>query len=544
MTLFRKILEARGLDDPEVQRAFLSPDYDESRHDPFLLPDMHRAVDRLKQAHKSREKIVVYGDYDIDGLSATALLLDALNSFGFEGVESFIPSRFKEGYGMTRSAVDKVADMGAELILTVDCGSLSHKEVEYAKRQNIDVIVTDHHDVADEQPSAIAVINPKRADSKYPFGDLSGVGVAFKLVQALQTELDGLPDGHEKWLLDLVALGTVCDVVSLTNENRNNVFWGIEVLKKQRRVGLRALTEVSRVAPDKLNARSLGFSLGPRINASGRLKTAKNSLELLMAEEGLEALNLAEELEELNQQRRQIQSETFKEACLQAKDYAKDDVLVISSPGWNKGVIGIVASKILEKFKKPTFIFSEGEVEATASARSFGDFSAVEAVKAANKVVLKGGGHKAAAGATVKTSQIGEFRQLVNDFYKSLKLEDQTSLLLPKADVIISDFSEINEKLIENIQRMEPFGVDNPEPILQIEQATVVGARRLGDEGQHVKLALKDRADKVLQMLAFSAPESFFCELGDEVTAWFQPTLNEWNGYRTVEGRLLNIEKI
>ncbi len=542
MTLFEKILRARGLTTRAATQAFLQPDYVAVKYDPFLLPDMRAAVDRLKLAHQKQEKIVVYGDYDIDGLSATALLLDAFASFGFENVEAFIPNRFVEGYGMTVGAVDKVAAMDAELIVTVDCGSLCHKEIEYASSLGIDTVVTDHHNVAETPPPSVAAVNPKFAGHTYPFKDLCGAGVAFKLVQALQTELDGLPDGHEKWLLDLVALGTVCDIVKLEDENRANVFWGLEVLKKQRRTGLKALMAVAGVEPDKVNARSLGFGLGPRMNAAGRLETAEHALDMLVAADGLAALAASEKLEELNQKRRGIQDEIFVEACQQAEELVDDRVLVVASSGWNHGVIGIVASKLVEKYKKPVFIIGIRGDEATGSARSFGDFSAADAVRAADDIILRGGGHGAAAGVTLRPEKIADFRVRVNQFYDSLQLEAQERYLLPRADVEIDDFSEIDEELVENLAKMEPFGNGNPEPVLKITTATVLSARQMGADGQHVKLALRDHSGKVLQMLAFNAPPEFFCQPGDEVAAWFQPTINEWNGIKTVEGRLLHIE--
>lgn len=541
MNLFNKILASRGFNTQAAREEFLQPDYMSVKYDPFLLPDMKLAVNRLKQALQKQEKIVIYGDYDIDGLSATALLLDAFKSFGFENIEAFIPNRFVEGYGMTIGAVDKVAAMDAELIVTVDCGSLCHKEIEYATTLGIDTVVTDHHNVAETPPPSIAAVNPKFPGHKYPFKDLCGAGVAFKLVQALQTELDGLPDGYEKWLLDLVALGTVCDIVKLEDENRANVYWGLEVLKKQRRTGLKALMTVADVDPEKVSSRSLGFGLGPRMNAAGRLETAQHALDMLVAQDGLVALAASEKLEELNIKRRSIQDEIFEEACQQADTMVEDRVLVVSASGWNHGVIGIVASKLVEKYRKPVFIIGERGEEATGSARSFGDFSAADAVKATDDIIIKGGGHSAAAGVTLLTENIPAFRARVNEFYDSLQLENQERYLLPQADVAIEDFSEVNEELVQNIARMEPFGNGNPEPVLKITRATVLSVRRMGTEGQHVKLSLRDKNGKVLQMIAFNAPERFFREPGDEVAAWFQPALNEWQGVRTVEGRLLYI---
>ena len=541
MTLFEQILTARGLMTRAARQAFLQPDYMAVKHDPFLLPDMKKAVARLKQARQQGEKIVIYGDYDIDGLSATALLLDAFGKFGFENVDAFIPNRFVEGYGMTMGAVDKVRDMGADLIVTVDTGSLCHAEIAYAASLGIDTVVTDHHNVAETPPPSVAAVNPKFPGHTYPFRDLCGAGVAFKLVQALQTELDGLPDGYEKWLLDLVALGTVCDIVTLADENRANVYWGLEVLKKQQRPGLKALMAVAGIEPEQVNARHLGFGLGPRMNAAGRLETAQHALDMLVARDGLPALEASEKLEELNGKRRGIQDTIFEEACVQAEELADVRVLVVSSGGWNHGIIGIVASKLVEKYKKPVFIIGERGDEATGSARSFGDFSAADAVRAADDIIIKGGGHGAAAGVTLATKKIGDFRRRVNEFYDSLQLTNQERYLLPRADVEIDDFSEIDEELVENLAKMEPFGNGNPEPVLKITRASVLSMRRMGADGQHVKLALRDKNGKVLQMLAFNASEEFFREPGDEVTAWFQPTVNEWQGVRTVEGRLLHI---
>lgn len=572
MTLFEKILEARGLTGVAAQD-FLHPDYSEG-HDPFLLPDMKAAVDRLIEARQKQEKITIYGDYDIDGLTATTVLIDALRAFGFRFVETFIPNRFIEGYGMTESAVERIAETGATLIVTVDCGSLSEGPITRAKELGVDVIVTDHHNVATVQPPAVAVINPKRllqdypnryhnfiltkqtkTKPLYPFLDLPGVGVAFKLVQALQTRLDGLANGQEKWLLDLVALGTVCDVVTLVDENRTHVYWGLKVLAKTRRPGLKALMAVSSVEPEKLNARSLGFALGPRMNAAGRLETAKYAQDMLLAQKGDEALELAQQLDEMNMARRSDQDIIFKAAVEQATQYKDDPVLVLSHPAWNHGIVGIVAAKILEKYKKPTFVLQEnvnsakhevstelqGE-ESTGSARSYGDFSAADAIRASDDIITKGGGHKLAAGVTLPTENIEAFRKRVNEYFVSLDLPPQLPHLLPRADVEIADFSEITEELVAQIAQLEPFGNGNPEPIVKVSKVLVTGIRRMGAEAQHVKLAVQDTGGRQLELLAFSAPEEWFVEPGARIAVWFQLTLNEWQGRRSVEGRLLNLD--
>lgn len=562
MTLFEQILAARGLTG-EARQTFLAPDYN-ARHDPFLLPDMQPAVERLAIARERQDKITIYGDYDIDGLTATTVLLDAFESFGFEHVDAFIPNRFVEGYGLTIDAVEKIADAGAQLIVTVDCGSLSEKEIVRAKELGLDVIVTDHHNVAPVQPPAVAVINPKRLlqdfpddyekfllkpDSKqrgkiYPFLDLAGVGVAFKLIQGLQTRLEGLDNGQEKWLLDLVALGTVCDIVTLADENRANVYWGLKVLAQTRRPGLKALMAVAGVEPAKVNARSLGFGLGPRMNAAGRLETAQHALDMLRASDPLDALEKAQQLDELNRARRSDQDEIYKAALMQAELYAGDPVLVVSHPDWNHGIIGIVAAKLLEKYKKPTYVLQEMGEESKGSARSYGDFSAADAIRASDDIITKGGGHKLAAGVTLPTANIAAFRQRVNEFYHSRNLLNQADLLLPKADVTVENFDEVDEGLLDQLALLEPCGSGNPEPILRAENVLVVHQRRMGAEAQHVKLELQDARQKTMQFLAFNAPPHFFVEPGEYVRIWFQPSVNEWQGRRSVEGRLLHLESV
>lgn len=542
LPLFEQLLKARGLTG-KTKDAFLNPSYD-AKHDPFLLPDMEKAVARLVRAHKNQEHITIYGDYDIDGLTATTLLLDAFESFGFKNVKAFIPNRFVEGYGLTLEAVEKIAANGAQLIVTVDCGSLSEKEIIRANELGVDVVVTDHHNVAPIQPPAIAVINPKRSDHSYPFIDLAGVGVAFKLVQALQTKLDGLSPGQEKWLLDLVALGTVCDIVTLVDENRANVYWGLKVLAKTRRPGLRALMAVAGVEMAMVNARSLGFALGPRMNAAGRLETAQHSLEMLRTSSEMVAFEKARLLDDLNARRRQDQDAIFKAAISQAQQYIDDPVLVVSHPSWSHGIIGIVAAKLLEKFKKPTYVLQEMGEESKGSARSYGDFSAADAIRAADDLIIKGGGHKLAAGVTLLTQNIPLFRARVNEFYKAQKLLNQPDLLLPKEDVVVESFEHIDELLLDALAALEPFGNGNPEPIFKSENARVLTLRRMGSDAQHVKLELEDASGRSMHFLAFNAPEHFFVEAAALVAVWYQPTVNEWQGRRTIEGRLLHLERL
>lgn len=562
MSLLDDILSARGITGA-FRDSYLQPDYEVMSHDPFLLPDMQQAVDRLVAAHGAGEQITIYGDYDIDGLTATTVLIDALDSFGFQGVSAYIPNRFVEGYGLTADAVRKVAEGGATLMITVDCGSLSEQEISLANSLGLDVIVTDHHNVAKVQPPAVAVINPKRLladypaeyedyilkqNSKmsgkiYPFLDLPGVGVAFKLVQALQQKIPGLPKGQEKWLLDLVALGTVCDVVNLTDENRTNVYWGLKVLEKTRRNGLRALMKVSDIKSGQIDSSTLGFRLGPRMNASGRLETAEYTLQLLTADKLEEAHRIARKLDVFNTSRKSIQNAIYKEAVTQAGEFSGSSVLVLAGEGWNHGVIGIVAAKILERFHKPAFVLEIMGDEAKGSARSFGDFSAADAIRSCDDIITKGGGHKLAAGVTLPADNIDAFRLGVNKFYDSLSIKDQASLLLPQEDVVYGlDLLDIES--VEELSRMEPFGSGNKEPIIRLNNLFIQDLVWLGAEKSHLKLTVADDMDRSIKLIWFSAPTDREFNVDDQIDVWFHPSINEWNGRRSLEGRLLHVKHV
>ena len=537
--IFEQILKNRGIS-KENREAFLNPNYD-NQHDPFLLPDMKKAVERLLIAHKKQEKITVYGDYDVDGVSASTVILTAFEKFGFKNVDYFLPDRFKDGYGMNERGVRVLADRGTNLILTVDCGSLNHAEIDFAKGFGIDTIVTDHHNIAEVQPNAVAVVNPRRKENKYPQAEnFAGVGVAFKLVQALQTKLEGFPAGQEKWLLDMVALGTVCDIMKQTVENRQNTFWGLKVLSKARRAGLKSMLALAGVKDP--TSSTLGFIIGPRINSAGRLETAEKALDLMLEKDAFVAFEKAKSLDDLNKVRRKIQHEALEIAIQKAEDFKNDKVLVVADESFNDGVIGIVASGLLERFKKPVFVISiEGDVS-KGSARSFGDFSASQAVQNASGIIIKGGGHDAAAGVTLPTSKIDDFRKSVNDFYNSLKLKNQLEKLLPKVDIQLEDFSPISLELFEKISLLEPFGNGNEEPTFEIKNAYVVARQEMGDKNQHLKLTLTDGKNEI-KMLKFNAPKEFFAEIGEEVDVIFSLGLNEWQGQKNVEGQILHLER-
>lgn len=560
--LVKAILKQRGVKTADEQRDFLNPDYTKNKHDPFLLPDMKKAVARIKKALKQRQKVVIYGDYDIDGMTATVILWESLREFGLE-VETYTPDRFTEGYGLNITAIEQIANDGAKLIITVDNGTLSVGEIARARELGVDVIVTDHHSPGDALPDAVAVLNPKRANSKYPFSDLAGCGVAFKLVQALQIEsqenaakfaknpknyLIPFDNGQEKWLLDLVALGTVCDIVSLRDENRANVKWGLEVLKKTRRIGLRALLAQAGVELSNVSAETLGFVIGPRLNAAGRLGTADMALELLKTDDNFRALELAEKLNDLNIERRKIQEEIFIQAVAQVK--IDEPVAIAVGDDWHEGVIGIVASKVLEKFEKPTFIMSRGSEFSKASGRSFGEFSMAKVIHHTANLIEKGGGHLAAGGLTIETSRIEEWRVEVQKFHESLNLKNQSEFLYPEPDVELTDFSSLTPELVDEIAQLEPFGNKNPRPVFAFQPVLILDRRTLGKENNHVKYTFVDGDGRKFSAIAFGAADKFttkpFDENGEPARARIlvELTKNEWNGRVSVEGRLLKMENI
>lgn len=541
--IFLEILKKREASGVIRSVNSLTPDYEQSKHDPWLLPDMDKAVERLIRAKKEKEKVVIYGDYDIDGLTATTLLQEAFFKFGIV-VDTFIPNRFVEGYGLSSDAIRNLAEQNFDLIVTVDCGSLSHKEIDLAGELGMQVIVTDHHSVAETMPSAVATINPKRKDHNYPFIDLAGVGVAFKLVQAMQQKMEGLKPGQEKWFLDLVALGTVCDVVSLVDENRASVFWGLKVLSKTRRKGIRSLARATGIDLQNLNARHLGFVIGPHLNASGRLETAQHSLDLFLASTADRANDIAEKLCQMNIQRRANQDKIFEQAKLQAQEFVNEPVLVLSGKDWSHGIIGIVAAKILEEFKKPTFVLEEMlDGVAKGSARSFGDFSAVDAINFARPALERGGGHKLAAGVTLKIENIPKFRQLVNEFYASCNLKDQHNYLKPDPDINLDSFEGLNLSLLELMKKLEPFGNGNPEPIVKIRGAILKEARAVGKEGRHLKITAMDRNTNFLKGIGFGMG-NLSGLVDKKIDLVVKIIENEWQGRRSAEGQVIEITEI
>lgn len=527
------LLERRGLGSSELQQAFLEPDYERDVHDPFLLASMDVAVERLGKALKNNERIAIYGDYDIDGLSATTLLLDAFTQAGFRDPVAYIPDRFSEGYGLSTRGLQTLMDQGVSLVVTVDTGTVAFGELAWAKEKGLDVIVTDHHVTGDKLPPAIAIINPKRTDQDYPFNDLAGVGVAFKLAQGVQKRLGVIELGQEKWLLDLVAMGSVCDVVDLLGENRTLVKYGLMVLNKTRRPGLRALVDVAGAQMGSLTTYHLGFVMGPRLNAAGRIEHAQLALDLFTATDAMQAGVTATKLEELNKQRRALQQRIIEEA-LEASKKDDDPVLVLSSPEWSHGVVGIAAAKIMETSGKPTIILQEEGEESKGSMRSYGDFHAAHALKASKEVLMRHGGHAAAAGCTLKTKDIPELRRLINDHYKSQKLSGQEEYLKLDADLRLPGLHVLDWRLLEGLEKLEPFGQGNPRPVFSIEGVELSQAKTVGAEGKHLKCRVCDSEGMQFDSIGFGLGE-MLPKLGGVQQAWFEFGKNEFMGRKSLQ---------
>lgn len=530
--LFAQLVEMRHLDD-----SFLHPKY-ENLTNPFVLEGMAGAVERLKKALDSHEKILIYGDYDVDGITASTVMEEALKLAGVTNVDIMLPDRFVDGYGMSPRLITRAKETDTKLVITVDCGSKNHDIVNELNTLGIDTIITDHHECANTLPEALAIINPHRIDCPAPeLQNLAGVGVAFKFAEALVKQ-NLISNGQEKWLLDLVLLGTICDNMTLVGENRILGYYGVKVLAKTRRPGLRELLRTAGVK--KITSESIGFQLGPRLNAAGRLDTAELSLKLLRTQSGTEAASLATNLENLNKKRREEQRAATEEI---AKRPQTKEPVIIETGRWHEGILGIVAGRLVENYKKPAFVLTELENGIfKGSGRSFGDFNLAEALNYAKDSILSGGGHAAAAGVKLEQKNLYAFREKINEYYLSLHLGDQTRFLKTQPDLTISALKDFSLDFLEDLKQLEPFGAGNEEPVFCLEHPQILETRRMGDKGQHLRLDLRGRDGKIIKCVAFFAPEKWF-KLNDFDSYNFliKPVENEWNGVRSVEARLIDI---
>lgn len=532
--IFQELLQRRG-----VTRDFLYPKY-ENGCSPKLLPDLGLAIERLRVACKNQEKVLIYGDYDVDGVTASTVMYDILRLIGIEQIEIMLPNRFIDGYGMSEKILEKTEAEKINLVITVDCGSRNHAIIEQLKQNGIDTIVTDHHECAETLPGAVAIVNPKRKDLDTPaeLKDLAGVGVVFKLAEGL-VEAGMIPSGQEKWLLDLVLIGTICDSMPMGVENRRLCYYGLKVINKTRRPGLKELLRL--VKTRKISGDTIGFQIGPRLNAAGRLESAELALQLLMSTNRPKAAQLALKLDTLNKERREKQDAALSE--IQKNGIGEEPVIIVQGD-WHEGVLGIIAGHLTENYHRPAFVLAPSGENLKGSGRSFGEFNLAAALETCSDLLLSGGGHAEACGVTIKTADFNGFRQRINNYYRSLGLKNQERFLDLSADLKISDYQKLSLELVEEIGQLEPFSANNTQPIFRLEDARIVEVDYLGENHEHLRLTVWDQNGQRIKLMWFYAPEKYLkLEPGGTADIWITIEENEFRGLRSVEGRILKIAK-
>ncbi|MCF6092763.1 single-stranded-DNA-specific exonuclease RecJ [Microaerobacter geothermalis] len=523
--ILSKLLVSRGIDNERKVREFLQAD-ESTIPDPFLMHDMAKAVGRIRIAIERKEKILIYGDYDADGVSSTSLLIHTLSSLE-ANFDYYIPNRFSEGYGLNQDAIHQAIEKGFSLLITVDTGISALDETAYAQSKGIDVIITDHHEPPSVLPEAYAIVHPKLSGSSYPFPHLAGVGVAFKLAHAL---LERIP---YEWL-DIVALGTIADLVPLIGENRTIVKLGLQVLNQTPNIGLKALCQVSGLQGKEIGTGQVGFALAPRINAGGRLETAYLAVQLLTADQMDEAVYLAAELDRLNRERQSLVEEIYLEA--EQKVLSHPDLykyaIVVAKKDWNIGVIGIVASRLVERFYKPVIVLSMDEEKGVAkgSARSIEGFDLYQSLSAMEDILPHFGGHKMAAGMTLSIDHIDDLRKRFNFSAKEI-LSGEDYVPITQVD-IQCELSDIELKLAEELESLAPYGMGNPVPLIMLKGVYLSQIRKIGRDGTHLKCTIL-KNHKNLDGVGFQMGE-LSSQISQESPADIigQISINEWNGYR------------
>ncbi len=531
-----QVLYNRGIVEPGDMQSFLDGRY-LKKTDPFLLEDMDKAVTRIQQAVENHERIIVYGDFDADGVTSTVLLVEALRGLGMsrEQVQPYIPSRVDEGYGLNMEALQTLHDDGVSLVITVDCGIRAVEEVEFANSIGLDMIITDHHSLGPELPPAVAIVNPKRPSSQYPEKMLAGVGIAYKLAQALRQVMPDQANFDETALLDLVAIGTVADLAPLMGENRQLVVSGLAVLNQAQRPGVASLIRVSKLKKGSLTAESIGFGLGPRINAAGRIDHAYSAARLLAANNTLLADQLANKLNDLNRTRQQITADLSAQAEAMVED-ADVPIIIAGADNFLSGVVGLVASRLADKHYRPTIILEMGEEESRASCRSIPDFHMTEALDEVADLLVRHGGHAQAAGLTILNENLPEFKRRMTEI-AAAKLDGLALQPTISIDVEI-DLAAIDWALYETLMRLEPTGYANATPVFMSRNVEVASHRVVGKDGSHLQLRLNSDAGgygaQQIAAIAFrqGAWANFMPQFIDLV---YTVNVNEWNGRRSLQ---------
>ena len=529
-TNIAKILNARNITDMNSVKKYFSDEYEEG-YDPFLMHDMQKAVDRINEAIENEEKILVYGDYDADGITSTVLLVETLISMG-ANVSSYIPNRFEEGYGPNKEAFTKIIDSGITLIITVDNGIAGVEEVDLANELGCDVIVTDHHKIQDTIPNAYAIIHPEHPEGNYPFKKLAGVGVAFKLAHAL---LEIFPD----FLLDLVAIGTIADMVSITDENRIFVKQGLELINEDPRIGLKMLLELSGI-DTKIDEQTVGFYIAPKLNSIGRMDSAKLGLTFLMAEEPVTARALAEQIEQYNIQRKQVTEDIVKDVISKIENSEKKQKNVIMVSGeYHEGVLGIVASNIVEKYQKPVFIMNEKEGVLKGSARSIFDFNIYIAMNKISDLFLAFGGHTLAAGFSFEKSNFEKIEEFLDNEFEEFK--QNNDLKANKNIDIVTSLEDISYQFLNSLDALKPYGMDFEKPTVLIENAMVLNKTHFGSEKQYLRLTIADEVGN-LDCITFKDSVTFDkVEKNDIIDLLCNIDKNNFNGRTKLQAHIIDI---
>ena len=524
--LLSAVLALRGIRTAEAAQALLESGID-CLHDPMRMQGMPAAVERIRRAIGQKEAVAVYGDYDVDGITATCLLTDYLRGKGLRCV-GYIPDRNEEGYGLNCAALDSLRADGVTLLITVDCGITAVEEAEYTKRIGMDMIVTDHHECKPGAlPDALAVIDCKQEGNRYPNPDLCGVGVALKLVCACEGNAAAMLERYA----DLVAVGTVADVMPLVGENRFLVRQGLEKLVHNPRPGFAAMLREAGVDPERITASSIGFSLAPRLNAAGRLGQATRAAELLMATEPDKAAALAAELCELNRQRQSIETEIWKDALHQLEGRHPDEPIVLASDRWHQGVIGIAASRLAEQFSLPAIMVCLNGDHGKGSCRSYGGFNLFEALSACSRHLLGFGGHALAAGMTISRDKLNDFRAALAAYYRANRPKPVPDV---NCDLLIRDPSLLTLENVRELDRLEPFGNANPKPVFCFSDALLESADQVGG-GRHLKVRVSLGGARLDGIFFSHSAQALGVAAGDRVDLAFTPQINEFRGHASVQ---------
>lgn len=533
--LISTILANRNITTEEEIRLFLSPTRKDF-HNPFLITDMEKSVERIIKAIENNEKVTIYGDYDVDGITSITVLKSFLKDRGLE-TSQYIPNRLNEGYGLNNNAIEKIKQQGCDLMITVDCGISAINEINYASSLGIETIITDHHEPGNEIPKAFAVIDNKRKDSKYPFRELAGVGVVFKLIQAIGIKL-GLKEEEYLKYLDIVCVGTISDIVPLVDENRVIAKLGLMLIRQTRNIGLKSIIDTSGYT--KIDSNSISFGIAPRINACGRMGKAEDALELFLSKNYNEVSELAKKLNDYNKLRQDTEKEIYENAIKQIEQNKldKNNSIIVGGHNWHHGVIGIVSSKITEMYFKPSILLSfEEDGIGTGSGRSIPGFDLHEALTKCLGSVGKFGGHSMAVGLTVKKEKFEEFKKE----FEQIATKSNVSEIIPVINIDAKiDFSAINKDMVESLKQLEPFGEGNKMPVFVFKNLKIDSIRALS-EGKHLKLTLKE-GNTVVNAIGFNignlADEYI---IGDKIDVVGVLEVNNFNG---VESLQINIKDI